>query len=341
MKTVIITKPYEYKVIESPIPEIKGEHDVLVKMKAAGVCGSDIHIYKGENPCTSYPRVPGHENVGIAEAVGAAVTNVKAGDHVVIDLLITCGKCFQCTHGRENVCRDITVRGSSADGGFTEYLIVPDDDLYPISKALPFTDAVLIEPFCIGAHSTARGRIASDDTVFILGSGTIGSVITQFCKIAGATVIACDVLDDSLSRIRGYGADYTINSETEDVVGRVREITGGEGVSAAFDSACFRGSLAFLLRDGILGNAGRLVSLGFTSEPEQISQADIDQRELEIIGSRMSAYQFRKVADMLAAGRFKSDGIVSDYIKFDEIEKLFDKIEHPDPATKKMVVLFS
>ncbi|MEX1307393.1 MAG: zinc-binding alcohol dehydrogenase family protein [Eubacteriales bacterium] len=340
MKSVVVSKPYEYEIVESDIPKITDDHDVLIQMKAAGVCGSDFHIFKGENPCSSYPLVLGHENVGVITEVGKAVTKVKPGDRVVIDLLITCGHCYQCSIGRENVCENVLVRGSGTDGGFREYFTAPEDDVYLLPDNLPFEDAVLIEPFAIGAHSVKRGRVTKDDTVFILGMGTIGSIILQTCKKVGAKVICCDVFEDRIETAKKFGADEVINSKTDNLVKKVNEFTDGKGVTVAFDAACFQGSLTLLLKPGIIRNAGRLVSLGFTTDPEAISQAMIDQRELDIIGSRMSCYQFERVARQMGEGAINLDGIVTHFIKFSDIDEVFNKIKHPDPSVKKMVILF-
>jgi len=275
MKSIVVTEPFNYKRIETPIPEFQNDYEVLVKMKAAGVCGSDFHIFRGENPCSSYPRISGHENVGIIEKIGPKVTKVKPGDRVVVDLIITCDECYQCKIGRENVCENVLVRGSGTDGGWREYFTAPEDDVYIIPNNVSFEEAALIEPFCIGAHCTKRGRVVAEDVVFILGTGTIGTIILKTCKSIGAKVICCDIDQGSLDRAKGYGADYIINSRTEDMHAKVFEYTNGKGVSVAFDSACFKGSLTLLMQGRLLRNAGRIVSLGFTTEPEVISQAVI------------------------------------------------------------------
>jgi L-gulonate 5-dehydrogenase len=239
------------------------------------------------------------------------------------------------------VCENVRVRGSGADGGFREYFTAPETDVYLLPAHIPFKDAALIEPFAIGAHCTARGRVAADDIVFILGAGTIGSIILQTCKAKGcATVICCDIDDESLNRAKSYGADYVINSKKENIVSRVQEITKGKGVTIAFDAACFRGSLTSLFDIGIVRNAGRIVSLGFCTEPEAISQAMLDQRELDLIGSRMSCYQFAPVIKQFAEQRFNLDGIATDFIPFREIDKMFYNMDHPNPKVKKMVILF-
>lgn len=339
MKTCIITSPFHYEIREEPIPRPK-TGEVLIQMKAAGVCGSDLHIYRGENPCSAYPLVPGHENVGIVSKIGKGVTKVKEGDHVVVDLIITCGECYQCTHGREEVCEQVLVRGSGTDGGWREYFTAPEDDVYKIETRIPWQDAALIEPIAIGAHCTRRARVDADDTVFILGTGTIGTIILQACNALGAKVICCDMDDKSLERAKEFGAYETINSKTEDMFARVDEITGGHGCTVAFDSACFPGSLSLIMKPGMVCNAGRVVPMGFCEQPENVSQADINKRELDIIGSRMSAYQFEAVARNMAEGKYKLDGLATTFIKFSEIEKVFENMEHPDPRVKKTVIMF-
>lgn len=340
MKEVVVTRPHAFEVRTVPVPEPAGGH-VLVRMKAAGVCGSDFHIYHGTNPCSTYPRIPGHENAGVVAAVGPNVTAVKPGDHVIVDLVHACGSCYQCGIGRRNICEHVLVRGSGYDGGWREYFTAPEHEVYPISSAVPWKDAALVEPFAIGAHCTSRGRIVPEDVVLILGTGTIGTIILQTCKAKDVrTVICCDISDTSLERARIYGADYVINTRAEDIAARVREITDGHGVTAAFDSACFPGSLTMIMQPGIVCNAGRVVPLGFVTEPEQISQAMINQRELDIIGSRMSCGQFVPTIRRMEEGAFHLDGIATNFIPFSRIEEVFDKMEHPDPSVKKMVILF-
>ena len=341
MKEVVVVEPHKVEVREVPIPELANEDEVLIQMKAAGVCGSDHHIYHGSNPCSTYPRIPGHENAGIVAKTGKNVKNVKVGDHVIVDLISTCGTCYQCTHGRKNVCESVKVRGSGADGGWREYFTAPASEVYKISDQVAWKDAALVEPYAIGAHCTARGRVAADDVVFILGTGTIGTIILQTCKAKGCmTVICCDIDDESLERAKGYGADYVINSKKEDVVHKIGEITGGKGVTVAFDSACFPGSLTMCMQPGILCNAGRMVPMGFCTAPEQITQAMINQRELDIIGSRMSAFQFEPTIKRMEEGALNTEGIATMFIPFEEIDKVFAYMDHPVPESKKMVILF-
>ena len=341
MKEVVVVSPHKVEIREVPIPEIKDDYDVLIKMKAAGVCGSDFHIYHGTNPCSTYPRIPGHENAGIVAAVGKKVDKVKVGDHVIVDLISTCGECYQCKIGRKNVCENVKVRGSGADGGWREYFIAPEKEVYKIDDKVPFKDAALVEPFAIGAHCTSRGRVVPDDIVLILGTGTIGTIILETCKAKGCkTVICCDINDTSLERAQKYGADFVINTKKENLIQKVQEITNGKGVTIAFDSACFPGSLTMIMQPGIICNAGRVLPMGFVTEPEKITQAMINQRELDIIGSRMSCFQFEPTIKHMENNDFKLDGIATNFIKFKNIDEVFYHMDNPDPNVKKMVILF-
>lgn len=341
MKEAVITEPHKFAIREVPVPRLDRPGEVLIQMKAAGVCGTDHHIYHGLNPCATYPRIPGHENAGIVAAVGAGVTDLKVGDHVIVDLVSACGSCYQCGIGRKNVCEQVKVRGSGMDGGWREFFTAPAEEVYKISERVEWKDAALVEPYAIGAHCTARGRVVPEDVVFILGTGTIGSIILQTCKAKGCRkVICCDVDEDSLEKARRYGADAVIHSLKEDVPGRVQELTDGKGATIAFDAACFPGSLTMCLRPGILGNAGRMVPLGFSTEPEGITQAMINQRELDIIGTRMSAYQFEPTIRRMERGEFQTEGVATALIPFSEVERVFNYMDHPTAESKKMVILF-
>lgn len=341
MKKVIVSKPNEFKVIDVDMPKIENDTDVIVKMKSAGVCGSDHHLYHGLNPNSTYPRTPGHENAGEVYQIGKSVKNFKVGDHVIVDLISTCGECFQCRTGRKNVCKDVKVRGSSFDGGWSEYIVVPEKELYKISDSVKWEDAALVEPFAIGGHCTQRGELKKEDAVLVYGVGTIGSIIVQTCKAKGCElIIAADVDEESLERSKKYGASHIINTREKNLIDEVQRITKGLGVNVAFDAACFKGSLTNCLKEGILANAGYMVPLGFCTEFEEISQAMINKRELTIAGSRMSQNQFEKTINNMEKGKYITDGIATTFIKFSEIEKVFYNMDNPSKEVKKMVILF-
>lgn len=339
MKEVVIIGPKQYEIREVPVPA-PGNNEVLVQMKAAGVCGSDIHQFLGENPNTMFPRIPGHENVGIVVACGADVKNIKVGDHVVVDLVVACGECPQCKKGRRNVCRTVKARGVAIDGGWREYFAVPEHEVYLLPQDMPFKDAALIEPFAIGGHCTTRAGIQGGESVLVLGSGTIGAVILQSLKLKGCRVICADINDDSLARAQKYGADAVVNTKKENLKDAVQKFTDGAGVDVIFDSACYPGSLTAVLEMGIPANGATVVPMGFCTAQEGITQAMINTRELSIIGTRMSCNQFQPTIERFAKHEYQLDGMVSHYIPFSQVGQAFENIIHPPKNMKKMVIVF-
>ena len=339
MKEVVITGPKQYEIREVPVPK-PGDGEVLIQMKAAGVCGSDVHQFLGENPNAVFPRVPGHENAGVIVAVGKDVKNIKVGDHVVVDLVVACGECPQCKKGRRNVCRTVKARGSAIDGGWREYFAVPEHEVYLLPQDMPFKDAALIEPFAIGGHCTTRAGIQGGESVLVLGSGTIGAVILQTLKLKGCRVICADINDASLARAKEYGADAIVNTKTENLKDAVQKFTDGAGVDVIFDSACYPGSLTAVLEMGIPANGATIVPMGFCTAQEGITQAMINTRELSIIGTRMSCNQFQPTIERFAKHEYQLDGMVSHYIPFSQVGQVFENIIHPPKDMKKMVIIF-
>lgn len=339
MKEVVITGPKQYEIREVPVPK-PGDGEVLIQMKAAGVCGSDVHQFLGENPNAVFPRVPGHENAGVIVAVGKDVKNIKVGDHVVVDLVVACGECPQCKKGRRNVCRTVKARGSAIDGGWREYFAVPEHEVYLLPQDMPFKDAALIEPFAIGGHCTTRAGIQGGESVLVLGSGTIGAVILQTLKLKGCRVICADINDASLARAKEYGADAIVNTKTKSLKEAVQEFTDGVGVDVIFDSACYPGSLTAVLEMGIPANGATIVPMGFCTAQEGITQAMINTRELSIIGTRMSCNQFQPTIERFAKHEYQLDGMVSHYIPFSQVGQVFENIIHPPKDMKKMVIVF-
>lgn len=339
MKEVIVTGPRQFEVRETAVPKPQ-DGEVLIQMKAAGVCGSDVHLFLGENPNAVYPRIPGHENAGVVVEIGKGVTSVKVGDPVVIDLVVACGECPQCLSGRRNICRTVKARGSATDGGWREYLAVPEHEVFLLPQEISYRDAALVEPFAIGGHCTTRAAVSGKETALVLGSGTIGAVILQTLKQKGCRVICADINQSSLVRAEKYGADCVINTKEQDLATEIASFTNGAGVDLIFDSACYPGSLSALLQPGIAANGATVVPMGFSTASETISQAMINVRELSIIGTRMSSGQFVPTIEAFAQKNFTLDGMVSHYIPFSQVEQVFENMLNPPKDMKKMVIVF-
>lgn len=339
MKAIQIVKPNELKVIDMDMPKIEQPDQVLVKMKAAGICGSDVGIYHGTNAAATYPRVIGHEMVGVIEAVGSGVTNRKVGDRVIIDQVTACGHCYACRKGRPNVCGNLQVRGVHLDGGYREYMVVPEKDCYLLPDFLKDEEAVMIEPTTIAVQACSRAELCAEDNLMIIGAGALGNSILRIARLYHPNkLIMVDIDDAKLSESLQHGATDVINSRTEDVVARAHELTDGYGPTVTIDVACFKGSL--LTACQATGNAGRVITMGFSVAPDEINQFVITSKELDVRGSRLQNRKFQAVIDLVNEGKVDLSNSVSHTFNFLDAQKAFDFNDSHDPSIRKIVLTF-
>ena len=243
MKAVQIVKPHELRLIdqEKPVPDEK--NNVLVRVRATGICGSDIGIYQGTNAAATYPRVIGHEIVGQVDQLGPGVKSLKLGDRVIIDQVTSCGHCYACRKGRPNVCQNLQVRGVHIDGGYREFIAVPESDCYVIPDDLSMEDAVMIEPTTIAVHACGRAQIGFDDTVLVIGAGTLGASLLRILRLySPRKLIMADIVPEKLEACLRDGATDVINSARDALVAAARDLTDGYGPTVVFDAAFFPGS---------------------------------------------------------------------------------------------------
>ena len=260
MKAVKIVKPNDLQIIDMEKPVLDEKNNVLVKIRAAGICGSDVGIYHGKNAAATYPRVIGHEMVGDVVEVGENATKFKVGDRVIIDQVTACGHCYACRKGRPNVCANLKVRGVHIDGGYREFMAVPESDCYRLPDSLSYEGAVMIEPTTIAVQACSRAQIEFEDNVLIIGAGALGNSILRIARLYHPqNIIVADIEDGKLEEALKHGATYVVNSRTEDLVERVHEITDGYGPTVVIDAACFKGS--FLTACRCAGNAGRVITI--------------------------------------------------------------------------------
>lgn len=338
MKAIQVLKPGVIDVIDKDMPKLINDTDVIVKVKAAGVCGSDIHIYHGTNAVATYPRVIGHEAVGEVYEVGSAVTNVKVGDRVILEPIEYCGECYACKVGRPNVCEELKVRGVHSDGGFQEYFIAQSDKLHILSDNIKWEDAVMIEPFSIGAQVCYRGQIRKDDVVLIFGAGPTGLAVLENAKHIGATCIILDMNENRLEYAKTFGADYTFNPTKVDVKAELEKITDGMLANVVVDAV---GSTK-ILSDAIYltSVAGRIVSMGFLKEDTAISMLELTKKEISLVGSRLQTYQFAKCVDYFKENDVNLTRLITHKFKFTDIKKAIDLIENEPEKVGKVILTF-
>ena len=338
MKAVQIVKPGELKVIDIEKPVLDEENNVIVKMTAAGICGSDVGIYHGTNAAATYPRIIGHEMVGVVAETGASVQKLKVGDRVIVNQVTSCGHCYPCRKGRGNVCDHLKVRGVHIDGGYREFIAVPEADCYILPDSISDRDAVMIEPTTIAIQSCTRAELEKDDMLLIYGSGALGSSILKIASQICDHIIVADIQDDKLETAKANGAKYTINVLNEDLVEKVKEYTHMHGATVSIDAVCNKDSLIRLLN--ATGNAGKVITMGFSTAPTEINQFAITAKELDVRGSRLQNKMFGKAISMIQEGKLDLTGSVSHTFPLTKAQEAFDFVDSHDPSIRKIILTF-
>ncbi|RFZ77066.1 Zn-dependent alcohol dehydrogenase [Lacrimispora amygdalina] len=338
MKAVQIVKPGELKVIDIEKPGLDEENNVIVKMTAAGICGSDVGIYHGTNAAATYPRIIGHEMVGVVAETGSSVKKLKVGDRVIVNQVTSCGHCYPCRKGRGNVCDHLKVRGVHIDGGYREYIAVPETDCYHLPDSISDQDAVMIEPTTIAIQSCTRAELEKDDMLLIYGSGALGSSILKIARQICDHIIVADIQDDKLETAKSNGAKHTINVLKEDLVEKVKEYTHMHGATVSIDAVCSKDSLIRLLN--ATGNAGKVITMGFSTASTEINQFAITAKELDVRGSRLQNKMFGKAIDMIHEGKLDLTGSVSHTFPLTKAQEAFDFVDSHDPSIRKIILTF-
>lgn len=338
MKAVKVIGPNQLRIIDVEKPVIDQKNNVLVKLTAAGICGSDVGIYLGTNAAATYPRIIGHEMVGVVEEIGENVTNLKLGDRVIVNQVTSCGECYPCRKGRGNVCDNLRVRGVHIDGGYREYMAVPETDCYLLPESISDNDAVMIEPTTIAIQACTRAELNKDDMLLIYGAGALGSSILKIAKLFCDHIIVSDIMDDKLAEAKENGATYTINAMTKDFQAKVREYTHGRGPTVSIDAACIKTSLMLLLQ--ATGNAGRVITMGFSTDPVEVNQFLITSKELDVRGSRLQNKMFGKAIDLINEGKLDLNGSISHTFPLTKAQEAFDFVCSRDPSIRKIVLTF-
>ncbi|ECE6546210.1 TPA: Zn-dependent oxidoreductase [Salmonella bongori] len=325
MKSIVIEQPNTLTLQERPVPT-PAAGEVRVKVKLAGICGSDSHIYRGHNPFAKYPRVIGHEFFGVIDAVGEGVEGSRIGQRVSVDPVISCGHCYPCSIGKPNVCTSLVVLGVHRDGGFSEYAVVPAKNAWPVPDAVEDKHAVMIEPFTIAANVTGQVKPTEHDVALIYGAGPMGLTTVQALKgvYRVNTVIVADRIDERLAMAKESGADWVIHNGQQSLQAFLDE--KDLKPTLIVDAACHPSILQEAIT--LASPAARIVLMGFSSEPCQIIQQGITGKELAIFSSRLNANKFPVVIDWLVNGFIDPDKLVThtfDYHHVTDAIELFEK----------------
>jgi L-iditol 2-dehydrogenase len=341
MNALLLTEYKKLELTDMPVPEI-GTDDLLVRVKACGICGSDVHGFDGSTGRRIPPIVMGHEAAGVVAEVGAGVKDFRPGDRVTFDSTIFCGKCFFCLRGEGNLCDNRQVLGVSPGeyrrhGAFAEYVAVPKHISYHLPDSLPYEHAAMIEAVSVAVHAVGLTPVKLNDTAVVVGSGMIGLLSIQALRLAGCgRIIAVDIDDIKLERAAGSGAAVTLNSKKVDVPAAVRELTGGRGADLALEAVGatepIQTALASIRKGGVLTLVGNL------SPKVELPLQSVVTRQIRLIGSCASAGEYPACIDLLARGDIKVDSLITAAAPLADGPSWFLRLYNHEPNLMKVIL---
>jgi 2-desacetyl-2-hydroxyethyl bacteriochlorophyllide A dehydrogenase len=337
MKAIHLVKPGRLVAGEIAEPTAPGPGETLVRVHRVGVCGTDLHAFRGRQPFFTFPRILGHELGVEVLAVGPDVEAVRVGDHCAVEPYLNCGRCIACRRGRTNCCTGLQVLGVHRDGGMRERFVLPAAKLHA-STALTFDQLALVETLAIGAHAVARAGVEAGEFVLVIGAGPIGLATAQFAVAQGATVIVLDVNAARLAFCREQlGVAHTIHGSTEDPLDTLTRLTAGDLPTAVFDATGNPQSMAGAFQ--FPAHGGRLVFVGLFPGEVTFDDPNFHRRELSLLASRNAlAEDFPRLIGLIAAGRLDTTPWISHRAAFADVPDTFARWTEPSTGVIKAMI---
>lgn len=335
MKAIVIDKPYEVEIRDVPMPTV-GEGEALLRVLYVGICGADVASYTGNQPFTTYPRIPGHEFSAEIIEIPENDKGLKKGDVVTCNPYFNCGKCYSCERGHVNCCTDNRTMGVQRDGAFCEYISMPVERIYP-GMGLTAKELALIEPFSISRHAISRAVIHQTDSVLIVGAGPIGLFALLAAKQFAGKIAVADVLNNRLDLAMSYGADGVVNTATEDIAKFTEEFTDGRGFDVCIE-ACGRPE-TFLMCIDEAAYAANIILIGNGKRETTFLHSIILKKELNIFGSRNAMKQdFLDNIELAASVKVDLMKMVSGVYEMDKAAEAFDALAHNKGDLAKLLI---
>ncbi len=334
MKALVCNKPFEFSYKQLSTPTIE-EDQVLLKVAAVGICGTDIHAFGGNQPFFSYPRILGHEASGIIADIGSKVSQWKVGQRVALIPYVSCGECDACRSGRTNCCEKISVIGVHEDGAFSEYLAAPARNILAIDDQVDDITAALIEPFAISAHAVRRAEIKAGDDVLIVGAGPIGLGAAAIAAADGANVAIADTSAERREHIKTQLKLPAFNPIDE----KVENFFNGKLPLIVIDAT---GNQKAMNNDvNLIRHGGRIVFVGLFKGDFSIHDPDFHKKETTLLGSRNATPEdFEKVQSLMAQGKLSASMMLTHTFKFDQLAEVFEEQVVNNKALIKSIVTY-
>jgi L-iditol 2-dehydrogenase len=341
VKALLLSEYKHLNVTDVPEPEIKPD-ELLIRVRACGICGSDVHGYDGSSGRRIPPIVMGHEAAGVVAAVGKSVTDISIDERVTFDSTISCGHCHFCKRGQINLCENREVLGVSCGdyrrmGAFAEYVAVPRRICYRLPDELPFEKAAMIEAVSVAVHAVSLTPIALNDTAVVVGAGMIGLLTLQAARLAGCgRVVVVDVDPSRLDTARSLGASDVILAKDTDVAGEVKELTGGLGADVAFE--CVGATSTIQNSIASTRKGGTVTLIGNIAPKVEIPLQSVVTRQIRVQGSCASSGEYPACIEFLARGAIHVDAMLSAIAPLTEGPSWFERLYQREPNLMKVVL---
>ena len=335
MKAIVIDTPNKIEIKEIPMPEVK-ENEALLKVKCVGICGADVASYTGNQPFTTYPRIPGHEFSAEIVQIPENDKGLKVGDIVTCNPYFNCGECYSCERGFVNCCTDNQTMGVQRDGAFCEYISMPVERIFP-GKGLSAEELALIEPFSISQHAISRATIKESDTVLVVGAGPIGLFALIAAKQKCKKIVVADILDNRLALAKEYGADAVVNTKTQPIEEFTKEFTDGRGFDVCIE-ACGAPE-TFLNCIDCAAFAANIILIGNGKRETNFVHSIILKKELNIHGSRNALNaDFINNINLVADKKADVMKMVSGIYDMENATDAFEALKNNDGTLAKILI---
>lgn len=335
MKAIVIAKPGEIEIRDIEAPRRK-KGEALLKIKYCGICGADVASFTGNQPFTTYPRIPGHEFSGEIVEIDENDSGFKVGDNVTANPYFNCGECYSCKRGIVNACIDNQTMGVQRDGAFCEYVSIPVERLVA-SHGIGIKELALIEPFSISCHALSRATVKKGDNLLITGAGPIGLFALIRAKAIGAIVAVSDLLDSRLKLAKEYGADMVINTKNESIEKKTEEFTNGNGFDVCVEACGL--PVTFLNCIDCAAHGADIILIGNGKKETSFVHSVILKKELNIFGSRNALTQdFISNVNLVASGKADVMKMVSKIYDMDNAVDGFNSLAHNDGTLAKILI---
>lgn len=335
MKAIVIDEPGKIEIREIPMPELK-EGEALLKVKYVGICGADLASYTGNQPFTTYPRIPGHEFSAEIIEIPENDRGLKAGDIVTCNPYFNCGECYSCKRGYVNCCTDNQTMGVQRDGAFCEYIAMPIERIYE-GMGLSAKELALIEPFSISQHAVSRAEIKKSDTVLVIGAGPIGLFALIAAKQKCKRIVVADILDNRLELAKEYGADAVVNTKDISLIEFTDKYTDGNGFDVCIE-ACGAPE-TFLGCIDCCAFAGNVILIGNGKRETNFVHSVILKKELNIHGSRNALKDdFMSNIELVSSGKADVMKMVSGIYDLNNATEAFEALKNNNGTLAKLLI---